>query len=101
MRVRRPVQLACFCGRNSKFIRFHGFKVPKVFCQSGLAIHSLFFQACFPPEVLNCRGVPLECSTANWAKLLMNEFVAWSNFVVLGCPECRDSCYEPTGVSKT
>ncbi|CAE7941547.1 unnamed protein product, partial [Symbiodinium necroappetens] len=53
------------------------------------------------PEVLDCRGVPLESSAANWAKRLMNEFVAWSNFVVLGCPECRDSCYEPRVVYRS
>ena len=30
-----------------------------------------------------------------WAKRHVNVFVAWSNYVVLGCPDCRGNTHEP------
>ena len=90
-------------GRNSKFIRFYTwFRSAQGILPERSGNSQPLFPGLLPyPEVLDCRGVPLESSAANWAKRLMNEFVAWSNFVVLGCPECRDSCYEPRVVYRS
>ncbi|CAE7541178.1 unnamed protein product, partial [Symbiodinium pilosum] len=48
------------------------------------------------PEMYHHRGVVYGIQTAEgWAKCLLNEFVAWSNFVVLGCPDGDGGCHEP------
>ncbi|CAE7489091.1 unnamed protein product [Symbiodinium natans] len=54
-------------------------------------------------EVLSeCGGALLDDEAAEfWGKSLLNEFVAWSNFVVLGCPECRDGRFEPRVVHRS
>ncbi|CAE7443412.1 unnamed protein product [Symbiodinium sp. CCMP2592] len=57
---------------------------------------SLFPCALPYPETLSAAGVKGEDEARVWwAKSLMNSFVAWSNFVVLGCPRWGGSAYEP------
>ena len=48
------------------------------------------------PEILTLDFVfGAEQATVWWAKAFVNTFVAWSNFVVLGCPKKGSSAYEP------
>lgn len=56
------------------------------------------FPAAAPyPEVLHAKG----CAVVDaerpmvWAKQLLNSRIAWSNYVVLGCPDCRGGACEP------
>ncbi|CAE7376397.1 unnamed protein product [Symbiodinium microadriaticum] len=57
---------------------------------------SLFPCALPYPETLSAVGVKGEDEARVWwAKSLLNSFVAWSNFVLLGCPRWGGSAYEP------
>ncbi|CAE7654091.1 unnamed protein product [Symbiodinium sp. CCMP2592] len=85
-------------GRNSDFMKyltwFEGAQ-GSLLERSGDSI-SLFPCALPYPETLSAAGVKGEDEARVWwAKSLMNSFVAWSNFVVLGCPRWGGSAYEP------
>lgn len=57
----------------------------------------LFPSALPYPEVLNAEGAVVGGDVGRWwwAKAYVNEFVAWSNFVCLGCPDSGGVAYEP------
>lgn len=58
---------------------------------------SLFPSALPYPEVQSeQRGTIVGTTKANlWARSYLNFWVAWSNFVILGCPDCRGAVSEP------
>ncbi|CAE7356915.1 unnamed protein product [Symbiodinium natans] len=63
--------------------------------RSGSSI-SLFPCALPYPEVLQTGGaLDGRAAALWWSKASLNAFVAWSNFVVLGCPRPGSSGYEP------
>ena len=87
-----------FPGQNSSFVQY----MTWFRCAQGiLPERSGSTQPLFPgmlpyPEMYHHRGVVYGIQTAEgWAKCLLNEFVAWSNFVVLGCPDGDGGCHEP------
>ena len=92
-------------GRNSKFQRYYTwFQGAQGTTPERSGIEQPLFPGVLPyPEVLSeCGGALLDDEAAEfWGKSLLNEFVAWSNFVVLGCPECRDGRFEPRVVHRS
>jgi len=83
-------------GRNSNFIKYDTW----LKCAQGVRLElsgdAPLFPAMLPyPEVLDeHEGGGLHL-TARWARSFLNVFVAWSNFVVLGCPHEDGSGFEP------
>lgn len=57
----------------------------------------LFPSALPYPEVLYAEGqlVVETLDVVSWAKIYLNEMVAWSNFLCLGCPDYGGTAYEP------
>ena len=84
-------------GRNSKVIRY------LVWLQSAPYLPEVsgdvpLFPCVLPyPEAVPAKGsaVLKYANAKEWAKAFMNVFVAWSNFVVLGCPDCVGEVSEP------
>lgn len=85
-------------GGNSKFLSYFGW----LQCaHSALPEPSGVSPPLFPcrlpyPEAFG-EGVSIvdDSDTVLWAKRHLNVWVAWSNFTVLGCPDCRGTNYEP------
>ena len=90
-----------FRGRNSKFTRYYTWL--RSASSSVLALASSdapLFPACLPyPEALLKEPGELvkdDFSTSLlWAKSFVNMLVAWSNYVVLGCPDYKGDKVEP------
>ena len=84
--------------RNSKFLSYlTWFESAQgtLLERSGSSI-SLFPCALPYPEVLQTGGaLDGRAAALWWSKASLNAFVAWSNFVVLGCPRPGSSGYEP------
>lgn len=85
-------------GRNSKFLSYLGW----LECaHSTLPVNTGTNAPLFPcllpyPEAIGDRvTIEDEYPTALWAKRFVNVFCAWSNYVVLGCPDCMGNTYEP------
>lgn len=57
----------------------------------------LFPSALPYPEALYAKGhlVVESLDAVCWAKIYLNELVAWSNFLCLGCPDYGGAAYEP------
>ena len=86
-------------GRNStRFMKYlawleraHGYLLER----SG-ANTPLFPSALPYPEVLGAKGRARGSLDAlQWGRVFVNTLVAWSNFVVLGCPDGEGSAFEP------
>lgn len=85
-------------GENSKFLSYLGWlecahsTLPEA---TGDSVP--LFPCLLPyPEAIGARGtIAGEPSALAWAKRHLNVWVAWSNYVVLGCPDCRGNTYEP------
>ena len=85
-------------GKNSKFLAYFGWlecahsTLPEA---TGDSVP--LFPCLLPyPEAIGARvAIDGEPAAVGWAKRHLNAFVAWSNYVVLGCPDCRGVTYEP------
>ena len=83
-------------GRNSKFIRYYVWQKgahSTLPARAGSDDTSLFPAALPYPEAFSAEGkavVGHERITL-FAKAFLNFWVCWSNFVVLGCPDCRNA----------
>lgn len=55
------------------------------------------FPAALPFPELLAEGDASRVDEPNtlWAKSFINMWIGWSNYVVLGCPDCGDSACEP------
>ena len=87
---------------STKFLRYYAWlkRTPSTALVRTSADGALFPGVLPYPEVLEAEGrafsgVP---QAAIWAKSFLNSWVGWSNFVVLGCPECRGSSMEPQSI---
>ena len=83
------LRLPNFFERNSKFMKYMTwFESAQGFLPERSGDECLLFPCALPyPEVLRIKEAGSEAEACLvWAKHLLNGFVAWSNFVVLGCP---------------
>ena len=85
-------------GPNSRFTRFLSWLTrahvssPE---RSGDGV-SLFPSALPYPEVFHAEGRSMGLrDKERWSKAFLNAWVAWSNYVVLGCPDCGNGKKEP------
>ena len=48
---------------------------------------------------MNSEGVSIggDLDRTVWAKQYLNSFIAWCNYIELGCPDCRGSEWVPLG----
>ncbi|CAE7623176.1 unnamed protein product [Symbiodinium sp. CCMP2592] len=62
----------------------------------------LFPSALPYPEVVCLRsGTKGPLDAAQWCRVAVNALVAWSNFVVMGCPDGAGSAYEPRAARRS
>ena len=87
-------------GPNARFLRYyawlcetHGTLLDRSSSERPLSL----FPAALPfPELLaEGDAVLVDEPSTRWAKSLINMWIGWSNYVVLGCPECKNSACEP------
>ena len=84
-------------GRNSKFIRYLAW-LQSAPCLPEVSGNVPLFPCVLPyPEAVPAKGntVLKYAGAQHWAKAFLNVFVAWSNYVVLGCPDCEGEVSEP------
>ena len=92
--LRHPALL----GRNSNFIAyFDWFQDVQGSLPELSGNHVSLFPAVLPyPEILQTDELEgADASLCWWAKCFMNVLVAWSNYMVLGCPRPGDGATEP------
>ena len=87
-------------GRDSRFLRYYTWLqqcIPSTSSELSGDRESLFPSALPYPEVQSeQRGTIAGKNKAGlWARSYLNFWVAWSNYVVLGCPDCRGAVSEP------
>lgn len=91
----------CLPGLNSdsKFMRFYHWLCGAQGVLSADADNrSSLFPCNLPyPEALLSDGSAVvdDLGKRRWAMNYINVFVAWGNYVELGCPDCRDGLWEP------
>lgn len=87
-------------GPNSRFLRYyawlcdtHGTLLERSSSEGSLSR----FPAALPFPELLAEGDASRVDEPNtlWAKSFINVWIGWSNYVVLGCPDCGDSACEP------
>ena len=87
-------------GPNSRFLRYyawlcdtHGTLLERSSSEGSLSL----FPAALPFPELLAEGDASRVDEPNtlWAKSFINMWIGWSNYVVLGCPDCGDSACEP------
>ena len=87
-------------GPNSRFLRYYAWLCEThgtLLDRSSSERPSSLFPAALPfPELLaEGDAVLVDEPSTRWAKSLINMWIGWSNYVVLGCPECKNSACEP------
>ena len=87
------------CSKNSKFVSYYAWLESAHGALSIVADSSAapLFPCSLPyPEALYSEGAISGFSSRTmWARRYLNAFVAWSNYVELGCPDCRERVCEP------
>ena len=87
--------------RNSKFLAYYSWlrSARGVLLDGSSAFKSLFPCHLPYPEVVNSEGVSIggDLDRTVWAKQYLNSFIAWCNYIELGCPDCRGSEWVPLG----
>lgn len=90
-------------GRNSKFLKFFDWQKSVHSSEpvlTGYVEQAPLFPCSLPfPEAFKVSGEAIagEARRLHWAKAYLNFWVAWSNYIVLGCPDCRGKTREPRG----
>ena len=87
------------CSKNSRFFGYYAWSESAHDALSIVADSSAapLFPCSLPyPEALYSEGAISGFSSRTmWARRYLNAFVAWSNYVELGCPDCRERVCEP------
>ena len=87
------------CSTNSKFVSYYAWLECAQSALSNVvdSSSSPIFPCSLPyPEVFYSEGaVSDDLDGSVWARRYLNAFVAWCNYVELGCPDCREGVCEP------
>ena len=87
------------CSKNSKFVSYYAWLESAHGALSIVADSSAapLFPCSLPyPEAFYSEGaISGFSSRTTWARRYLNAFVAWCNYVELGCPDCREGVCEP------